>query len=104
MNFYEYTDFLFRKANQDLQKTYTTNNDGLAKCSSMLIHGQRVFYKWLHVPIVIVSYFAIKFNAPIASRQHFLEFKEKEAERIKALEEAKKPKLVPAADESHNAS
>lgn len=97
MSFYEFTDFLFRKASKDLQVEYTTWTDGLAKCSSMLINAQRQLYKFLHVPIVVGSYFAAALGFRTNTAYEFKQFQE---EQVRVAEEYEKKLAAVKAEKS----
>lgn len=105
MNFYQYADFLYRKAGTSLQSQYSTKTDGLAKCANMLIHGQRKFYEFAYVPVIVFQFLAIKLGFKTEQYRQLEEFIEKEreakAEREKKLEDQKVKRLqaVPNASE-----
>lgn len=60
MNLYDYADVQYRRASLLQQQNYSTLVDGRQKCATTLIHAQRVFYKWLYIPIFLIHYTLVK--------------------------------------------
>lgn len=62
MTFFDFLDIRYRSLNLELQVHYTIAKDAELKAAYQLIQGQRVFFKWLQMPILIMKFLLVQLH------------------------------------------
>lgn len=60
MTLYQYCDLKFQNVSFDLQKNFSIKKEGQTKALLFILNSQRIFFKWISVPMFICLYFITK--------------------------------------------